>query len=127
MKRIAAHYLYCLDTLFRMHYVELNDKGLFVAHHPLESELPSTEFHDGILLVVPMLPECFSIGSFEIDVECEKRSASFYSKLPTFFEKVTDLFYKQSVSNIYLLQLRGLTPSELGTDYSRCHCYIKRF
>ncbi|MDR1499777.1 MAG: hypothetical protein LBI58_02235 [Tannerellaceae bacterium] len=36
-----------------MSYVEITDQGVLLGIYPLEEEIPSTEFYDGLLFIVP--------------------------------------------------------------------------
>lgn len=48
MRRIAAHYIYWKELL-PLHYIELDENGLFVGVSPLKEEIEATEFRDGIV------------------------------------------------------------------------------
>ena len=50
MRRIAAHFIFW-KQLYTMGYIELAG-GIFKGVYPLEAELPSTEFYDGLLVPV---------------------------------------------------------------------------
>ena len=51
-KRFAAHFVWCQEVL-RLHYVELDEAGHWVGCYPLEVELASTAFYDGVLIPLP--------------------------------------------------------------------------
>ncbi|MCD7848817.1 MAG: hypothetical protein LUH63_03185 [Parabacteroides sp.] len=53
MRRVASHYIYW-KQFYRMHYAELDDRGVLVGVFPLEEEIAGTEFYDGILIPVPV-------------------------------------------------------------------------
>lgn len=51
MQRFAAHFVWC-QQVYRMHYIEVDDQGLFRGVFPLEEEIPGTAFYDGVLIPV---------------------------------------------------------------------------
>ena len=51
MRRIAAHYVWC-KQVYRMHYIELDDNGVFHGVYPLNEEIAGTAFYDGVLVPV---------------------------------------------------------------------------
>ena len=52
MRRIASHYI-LYQHCYRLHYVELDERNVVVALHPLQEEIAGTAFYDGILLLWP--------------------------------------------------------------------------
>lgn len=53
MRRFAAHFVW-YKQVYRMHYIEVDDLGLFHGVFPLEEEIAGTAFYDGVL--IPVLP-----------------------------------------------------------------------
>jgi hypothetical protein len=53
MRRIASHHIFW-KQLYRLHYIELSDNGVFLGVSPLCGEIPATEFYDGLLLPAPV-------------------------------------------------------------------------
>ena len=51
IRRVASHYIFWKE-IFRMHYVELED-GILRYMAPLKGEIASTEFYNGMVVIVP--------------------------------------------------------------------------
>lgn len=51
-QRVAAHFIWYKQAL-RLHYVERDAKGLLTGVFPLEQEIASTAFLDGVIVVFP--------------------------------------------------------------------------
>lgn len=126
MRRVASHYIFW-HKMYRMHYVELDDKGAFTGVYPLESEIAGTEFYDGI--VIPVLPDAKIVDYHEISVPSQ-RYLNF-----TAVEAVSDVLANEQVSGgvvsgvpVQLLLLRGisLTAAKFSTDNGCCNGYIQR-
>lgn len=126
MRRVASHYVYW-HKMYRMHYVELDDKGAFVGVYPLESEIAGTEFYDGI--IIPVTADVKIIHCHEISVSSQWNSKS------TVVEAVSDALANEQVSEgmipgvpVQLLLLRGipLAAAKFGADNGCCNGYIQR-
>lgn len=107
MRRIAAHYIYC-HQIYRMHYLELDDDGLFQGIFPLTEEIAGTAFYDGILIPLPS------------DIE---------SGYP-FIWKEWQVLTKAVVPGVWvgIFRLGGIpfATAKLGTYDSSCNGYIER-
>ena len=125
MKRVAAHYLFVDGKLHRMHYAEMTDESVFLAHYPLNDEIHSTAFYDGVLIIASQLPKEWQEGNFYITLEKEKSHAKYADTPYGFLYSYAPLLTRGETANVYLLTV-SLPSSELGTDYTRRHCHIKR-
>lgn len=121
MRRIASHYIYW-KQFYRMHYVELDDRGILTGVFPLEGEIAGTEFYDGILIPVPVPA---------LDSGSQKRIA--FDMLPG--ETLVDALERQGFTDVSemgspvcLLLLNGipLATTKFGADDSRSNGYIQR-
>ena len=60
MRRIAAHYVWC-KQVYRMHYIELDDNGVFHGVYPLNEEIAGTAFKQ-VMGSWPVLTEKITPG-----------------------------------------------------------------
>ncbi|MDL2265102.1 hypothetical protein LJC57_09455 [Parabacteroides sp. OttesenSCG-928-G07] len=107
MLRFAAHFVW-YKQVYKMHYIELQDDGTFLGVFPLNEEIESTSFYDGIL--IPLLTET-------------------KPEQAILFETWKDLTAKISEgSSVSIYRLTGLdaTAAKLGTDDGRGNCHIER-
>lgn len=91
-----------------MHYIELQDDGSFSGVFPLNEEIPSTSFYDGVLIPLPI----------ETDPD-----------QTTLLETWEDLTAQVSKgSSVFIYRLTGLdtAAAKLGTNDGRGNCYIER-
>ena len=107
-KRFAAHFVWCREVL-RLHYAELDEAGHWAGCYPLETELASTAFYDGILIPLPARlypPEVSTLVAHWQEWTAHLRLG----------DPVT------------LYQLKGLSPTsaKLGTDDGCGNGYIER-
>lgn len=58
MRRFAAHFIRYKKE-YRLHYIEVDENGLFQGVYPLQEEISETQFLNGILVPVP-LPENYN-------------------------------------------------------------------
>ena len=141
MRRVASHYIYW-KQFYRMHYAELDDRGVLAGVFPLEEEIAGTEFYDGILIPGPALDagsqenrqfhRSSYLGSpFAIPRGARERVA--LSLLPG--ETLADALQRQGFPNVAevgspacLLLLSGisLAAAKLGADDGRRNGYIQR-
>lgn len=121
MRRIASHYVYW-KQFYRMHYVELDDRGALTGVFPLEGEIAGTEFYGGILIPIPV--PALDAGSRKQDV---------FDLLPG--ETLADALKRKGFTDVpeaglpvCLLLLSGvsLAAAKLGTDNGCCNGYIQR-
>ena len=65
MRRVAAHYIF-YKKLLPLHYIEIDDYGIFSGVYPLNGETAGTEFFDGIVFPIPVdIDVVFEIKSLE--------------------------------------------------------------
>lgn len=143
MRRIASHYIYW-KQFYRMHYLELDDRGALTGVFPLEGEIAGTEFYDGILIPIPVPAldtgskrNCLNKNSG--DVACspaiprQAREQVVFDLLPG--ETLADALKRKGFTEaceaglpVCLLLLSGVSyaAAKLGTDNSRCNGYIQR-
>lgn len=143
MRRVASHYIYW-KQFYRMHYAELDDRGVLAGVFPLEEEVAGTEFYDGILIPVPVpaLDEGSQRNcpykepgetacSSAIPRQARERVA--FSLLPgeTLAEALKRLGFPDVAevgSPVCLLLLSGISlpAAKLGADDGRRNGYIQR-
>ena len=126
MRRVASHYIYW-KQFYRMHYVELDDKGVLTGVFPLEEEIAGTEFYDGILFPVVEVGKELHAG--ETKVSC-LRAKSLMLMEPG-FDACRELGLPQAAGigePACLLLLNGISlpAAKLGTDDGCRNGYIKR-
>ena len=107
-KRFAAHFVWCQEVL-RLHYVELDEAGHWVGCYPLEAELASTAFYDGVLIPLPAHLRPHDV-----------------STLVALWRGWTARLRPGDLVTLY--QLKGLSPSaaKLGTDDGCGNGHIER-
>ncbi len=108
MRRIAAHYVWC-KRVYRMHYIELDEDGLFRGIYPLEEEIAGTAFHDGVL--VPILSSEPMIDIRRVMESWPALTAGIAPGCPV---------------HIYHLSGIPLASAKLGADYGRGDGHIER-
>ncbi|RHO67795.1 hypothetical protein DW083_17010 [Parabacteroides sp. AF48-14] len=126
MRRVASHYIYW-KQFYRMHYVELDDKGVLTGVFPLEEEIAGTEFYDGILFPVVKTGEKFH--AHETKIPCPWNNN--FMGMESGFDVCRELGLPQAAGigePACLLLLNGisLTAAKLGTDDGCRNGYIKR-
>lgn len=109
MRRYAAHYIWFAGEIYRMHYIELDDNGLLCGIFPLEEEIASTMFLDGVLVPLPSHLEGLS-----------------YSDIVVSWRDMSAEVTKGSPVNVYLLGGIPLSAAKLGTDNGCGYGYVKR-
>ncbi|SEG19319.1 hypothetical protein SAMN05444001_11937 [Parabacteroides chinchillae] len=124
MRRIASHYIYC-HQVYKMHYLELTDEGLYMGLYPLTEEIAGTEFYDGIL--VPVSSQEKQIYSDLISIPFGRNSN--FSRKEFIFSyldliKVSLQVEKERPVRLVLLNGSPLTATELCTNNSGSDCYI---
>lgn len=143
MRRIASHYIYW-KQFYRMHYVELDDRGALTNVFPLEGEIAGTEFYDGILIPIPVPAleagsqrNCLNRKSDDIAcspaIPRQAREQVAFDLLPG--ETLADALKRKGFTDaceaglpVCLLLLNGVSfaAAKFGTDNSRCNGYIQR-
>lgn len=126
MRRVASHYVFW-HRLYRMHYVELDEKGAFVGVYPLDAEIAGTEFYDG--MVVPILPGSGLFPDYSFSFPLQWSSAS--TAMEIVMHKLEEELASDGVDAgvpVQLILLSGisLTAAEFGTDYRCCNGNVKR-
>jgi len=91
-----------------MHYIELDDKGIFRGVYPLQEEIAGTEFYDGVIIPV----------SWEKEPD--------FSSLLNTWKDITGQTEPGSPVRIYRLHGISRTAAELGTDDGSGNGYIQR-
>lgn len=91
-----------------MHYIEVDDEGLFRGVYPLEAEIAGTAFYDGVLIPV--------LSGTAVDRE----------SLVENWEIWTEEVHIGSPVQIYRLAAIPLASAKLGTDHGGGDGYIER-
>lgn len=53
MRRLASHYIWYKEKVYRLHYLEIDNRNCLKGIFPLTEEIPGTEFYDGVLIPIP--------------------------------------------------------------------------
>lgn len=107
MRRIAAHYIW-YQRVYRMHYIEVDDKGLFRGVYPLDEEIAGTAFYDGVL--IPVQPD--TMPDFRL--------------LADTWISLTGMVAVGSPVRIFRLGGIPLASAKLGTDHGSSDGYVER-
>lgn len=107
MRRFAAHYVW-YKQVYRMHYIEVDDGGLFCGIFPLEAEIAGTAFYDGVL--IPVLP------GMAID----------FQSMTNTWRDWTENVSIGSPAQVYRLTGIPLASAKLGTDHGCSDGHIER-
>lgn len=113
MLRVASHFL-LYKQCYRLHYVELDTQDRVTAIRPLTEELSSTEFYNGIVLIVPE-DRCPMDWSPWLYAGCTVDPAQLCRQLQPLWEG--EEISSMSVE-LYLLSPDGLTATKLRTHHS---------
>lgn len=126
MKRFASHYIF-LKTAFRLHYVEVDDNYLLEGVFPLDKELSSTAFYNGVIVVLPASSGLDEASLFEILVTLQKTApqATVPELLGRYLIPWGETKHGQPVT-LFLLHGITLPAAEFGTDYRGSNGYIQR-
>lgn len=121
MRRIAAHYIYC-SRMYRMHYLEVDDRDCLQGIYPLEEEIAGTAFYGGILIPVPINEKYLSAEAFVYSLE--HNPALGKGGKESVFEvlaesRITEDIIPGTPVRLFLFHDISLTPPEFGTD-NRC-------
>lgn len=108
MKRFAAHFVW-YKQVYRMHYIELDDEGIFRGIYPLEEEIAGTAFYDGVLL--PLL---------------SMEPVAGFSEIVDAWPDLTGKVIPGSLAHVYRLGGIPLASAKLGTDHGCSDGYIER-
>ena len=113
--------------MYKMHYVELDDKGAFVGVFPLNGEIAGTEFYDGIVIPVMMEPKIVHCHEILLSSQCNLN----YTVVEAISDALTNVEVSEGVIpgvSVQLLLLNGipLTAAKFGTDDSCCNGYVQR-
>lgn len=104
MKRYAAHRIYISPSeQYKLHYIQLDERGMVQALMPLEEELYNTEFYNGTIIVSNR--EQLTIDELLSNGEAADLSREVH---------------------LFTIDRIDLTSAKLGADNSRSHCHIQR-
>ena len=92
-----------------MHYIELDDNGVFHGVYPLNEEIAGTAFYDGVL--VPVLSSEPAIG---------------FKQVMGSWPVLTEKFTPGCSVHIYRLSGIPLASAKLGTDHGCSDGHIER-
>jgi len=124
IRKVASHYIFW-HRLYKLHYIELDENGIFRGIYPLKEEIGNTEFYNGILIL-----SCFkATGLVSLQACFEKGEPLPYDICLS--RNLDRIGYSKGVevgSRINLLLLEGvrLTAPEFSTNHGCCNGYIKR-
>jgi hypothetical protein len=125
-KRLAAHSVYWGSAdVFKLHYIELDENQLITCIEPLENEIASTSFYNGILFVFPT-------GTFASVAELKERIQNIRQQFSSI--SVSELFQKLQTEEIkrgepvQIFHLDGidLLSAKFRTSDGCGDCYIQR-
>lgn len=121
MRRIAAHYIYC-GRVYRMHYLETDDRGCLQGIYPLEEEIAGTAFYDGILIPFPVNENYASSEAFVYSVAenptlCKGGKEVVFEAFAE--SRITEDIRPGTPVCLFLFHGISLTTPELGAD-NRC-------
>lgn len=128
MQRIAAHYIYC-SRVYRMHYLEVDDRGCLQGIYPLEEEIAGTAFYAGILIPVPVNENYASAEAFVYSVVknptlCKGSKESVFKAFAE--SRITEDITPGTPVRLFLFHGISLTTPELGADNRSGNGYIQR-
>lgn len=124
-RRVASHYIYW-QKAYRLHYIELTDKGCIAGIYPLEGEIAGTAFYNGVVFPIPTALNMQPSDLLNLLISLQKENPE------------ADLFGLFTLSGIgqeanltepvVLYWLRGisLSPAKLCTDNGGCNGHIER-
>ncbi len=88
MKRFASHYIFW-QTAIRLHYVEVDNNYLLKGVFPLDKELSSTAFYNGVIVVLPASSGMDERSLFESLVSIQKTMPG--ATVPEFLARLPQL------------------------------------
>ena len=106
-RRIAAHYIW-YRSIYKMHFIELDEQDAILSIRPLEEEIAGTEFYNGV--IIPVLRDTVIEESLLLK-DWQKLTQEIKPGMP-----------------VWLYHLEGIsqTTAELGTDDGSSSAHIKR-
>lgn len=125
LRRVASHYIYW-QKAYRLHYIELTDKGCIAGIYPLKNEIAGTAFYNGVLFPVPAVlnMEPAALLNFLIALQKENPEAGLF-ELPGFSAIINEANLTEPVV-LYRLSGICLSPPKLCADNGCCNGYIER-
>lgn len=128
MRRIAVHYIYC-GRVYRMHYLEVDDRDCLRGIYPLEEEIAGTAFYDGILIPVAFNEKYASTKAFvyslaENPTLCKGNKESLFEILAE--SRITEDITPGMPVCLFLFHGISLTTPELRADNRCSNRYIQR-
>ncbi len=126
MRRIASHYIFWQQKMYRMHYVEYDNDGRLTGVYPLTHEISGTSFFDGVLLPLVEVPVQFQKNTFTF--QCIFTDQSPIEALAAYLSgcSVKQPQIKDHSGCLLLLNRLTLSAPELGTNNGCCNGNIER-
>ncbi len=126
MKRFAAHYIFLTkEKCYKQHYIELESDDCMAGVYPLENEVAETVFRNGVLF--PVSKALFLNGNEILNqlkkLQMQHPDDSIFDLLDQLEIVCSDT---QVPVDIYQLDGIDLPAAKLGTNDSRCNCYVQR-
>ncbi|MDR2843675.1 MAG: hypothetical protein LBV57_03405 [Candidatus Symbiothrix sp.] len=123
VKRIAAQYVFLPSVpVLKQHVVEL-DETVFRNVFPLEHEIASVSFFNGILILLKQdIHPVDLFNRLKMESEQQPQTSIFQLLEQQSFTKIE----KGDTVFIYLLEGIDLLTAKFGTSNSRSHCHIQR-
>ena len=126
MRRFSAHYILLpVSNIYKLHYIELDERMLLKSINPLENEVANTSFYNGVLLVANTTT--FSSPQ-EVNAICEGFQRQFpEATLSEFIAHLQlDEITEDTPVAIYHLDRIDLLSAKFRTNNSSGNCYIQR-
>ncbi len=121
MRRIASHYILG-QKAYKIHFIELDERGFVKAISPLTEEIAGTAFFDGLIIPVSQSRQKQWENLWK---EIQKENPIDY---PSLFQTINrielPLFSREESVRLFQIRMNPLTASELCTDHSRSNCHI---
>jgi len=125
VKRFASHYIFW-QTAIRLHYVEVDNNYLLKGVFPLDKELSSTAFYNGVIVVLPASSGVDERCLFESLVSIQKTMPG--ATVPELLARLPLIEKACLGESVALFLLKGITlpAAELCADYGSSNGYIQR-
>lgn len=130
MKRVAAHYLhiYSGEQPKALHYIELDNEGRFRGCFPLEREIESVSFYNGILFMTERnkaLAASFLLKEFQGFQQASPAFTAF-QVMDLSGYLLLDPNDSPAVVDLFLLDGLDLSSPKFRTNDGRCYGHIQR-
>lgn len=124
VKRFSSHYIFLPPShIFKLNYLEINDKGQINCIQKLNHEISNTAFFNGILIISK---EELNTNLLIEYLQKEKKKNPDNSVFDLLEEQNFSELKKEDSVFLYILDGINLLTTKLGTCNSRSDCYIKR-